>query len=80
MRTMTRRWMRHTRGRQTYGDLVWLVGSRAQRPPTRAAVIPPRFRRSKEVITAGTRVAWMVKGYEAASLPKPSHRPQRLPT
>lgn len=80
MRSMSRQWMRHAGNQQKYGELTWVVGSKAERPGISVAEFARRGRRSKDLITGGRRVASMVTGYRAASPPKFVRRAQRLPT
>lgn len=66
--------------RRMDGELTWVVGSKAERPAISVAEFARRRRHSKDLITAGRRVALMVTGYRAASPPKIVPRAQRLPT
>ena len=75
---MTRRSMQDTRLERTYGQLTWVVGSKAVSPPASVAKFARKGRRAKEFVTAGRRVAWMVTVYQATA-PKLLDRALRLP-
>ena len=71
--------MQDTRLEQTYGELTWVVGSKAGRPATSVAEFARKGRRAKDIVTAGRRVAWMVTAYQATA-PRLLDRALRLPT
>jgi hypothetical protein len=79
MRTVTRRRALPAEYEQNYGELTWVVGRRVERHPALAKVARRR-RRTKDMVTAGRRVAWMVSSYQAASLPRLVRRTLRIPT